>query len=341
MFRAYGLYSHIRANRIRTVLLLLGFVVLLHALAFSLALLYEAARGGAFDQILTAAAADMVVAWPYAVAAALAWFAIAYLGHQALIDLATGAHGIERQAEPRLHNILENLCISRGVPMPALQVMETEALNAYASGLREGRYSVTVTRGLLDALDDAELEAVLGHELTHIRNRDTQVLVIAVIFAGIFSFVGDLVLRNWNFNFVSGLPRGRSRDDDRKDGGGAMLAVLLALAIIALSWGSSMLLRFALSRTREFLADAGSVELTKNPDAMIGALRKIEGHAAIAGMPSRVSAFFIEDPERAGTGLMDTHPSIADRIAALVQFAGGHDVLPMAEPRRIGPWGRR
>ena len=106
--------------------------------------------------------------------------------------MATGAKGVSRAEAPKLYNVLENLCISRGLPMPALQIIETPALNAYASGLREGQYTVAVTRGLVDTLADDELEAVLAHELTHIRNRDTQLMVIAVIFAGIFAFFGDL-----------------------------------------------------------------------------------------------------------------------------------------------------
>ena len=101
-----------------------------------------------------------------------------------------------RQSAPKLYNSLENLCISRGLPTPALKIIETDGLNAFASGLREDNYSIAVTRGLIDKLDDAELEAVLGHELTHIRNRDTQLLVVALIFAGVFSFIGQMIFNN-------------------------------------------------------------------------------------------------------------------------------------------------
>jgi len=330
MFKAYGLYSHIRANELRSAFLLAGFVVLLLALMFSFALLIEAmsARPGApFEYIFMLAVDDLKRGWPIGVIAAGVWFAIAYLFHQKMIDFATGAANVSRAEWPRIYNLLENLCISRGVPIPALQLIESDALNAYASGLKEGQYKIAVTRGLTRELTNAELEAVLAHELTHIRNRDVQLLVIAVIFAGIFAFVADLTIRRWNFPFGFS-PHRAERDNGRRGNGGAALAILIALFIIALSWGASVLIRFALSRSREFLADAGSVELTKNPDAMISALRKIEAHAAIPTIPSRMQYFFIESPAlRPEIGWLATHPSVDARIAALVKFAGGRDVL--------------
>ncbi len=336
MSQAYGLYSHIQTNRLRTALLLAGFVALLHALLFSAVLLAQALGGGAFDEIVSRAAQQFARSWPVAAAAAAAWFAVAYLFHQTMIGLATGAKSVTRREAPELYNALENLCVSRGIPMPALEIIETPALNAYSAGLREGQYVVAVTRGLIETLDGQELEAVLGHELTHIRNRDTQLMVVAVIFAGIFAFAGDMLIRGWDFPY--GLsPRGKrtgepSGPDDRgygdgggrdRGGGGAALAILVALAIILVSWGLSTLIRFALSRSREYLADAGAVELTKNPDAMIGALRKIEANAAL-DVPSRMEAFFIENPLRARmSGLLSTHPAMGDRIEALKRFAGG------------------
>jgi heat shock protein HtpX len=327
VFKAYGLYSHIRANRLRSAFLLAGFVLLLHALMFSFALLFEAFNQDNSLQFLIVRAWDDVLrGWPLATAAALVWFGVAFLFHQAMIDFATGAGGISREEAPRLYNLLENLCISRGITIPALKIIEDDALNAYASGIREGHYCVTVTRGLLRHLNDAEVEAVLAHELTHIRNRDVLLMVIAVIFAGIFAFAGDLVFRNWNFPFGFS-PRRSMSDREERDRGGAGLAILLAILIILLSWGASVLIRFGISRSREYLADAGSVELTKNPDAMISALRKIEAHATIPDMPSRMHAFFIESPAISPeTGWLATHPSVEHRIAALIEFAGGQDL---------------
>jgi heat shock protein HtpX len=149
-------------------------------------------------------------------------------------------------------------------------------------------------------------------------------MVIATIFAGIFAFAADLTFRSWNFPFGFSPRRDNSRED--RSGGGAVIAIVIALVVIAVSFGVSVLIRFALSRSREYLADAGSVELTKNPDAMISALRKISANATIPAMPSRMQAFFIESPALLPeSGWLATHPPIEDRIAALVEFAGGRD----------------
>ncbi|MBX9589900.1 MAG: M48 family metallopeptidase [Hyphomonadaceae bacterium] len=368
MFQAYGLYGHIQANRIRSVILLAGFVVLLHVLLFSILLIWSALYGGTFDEIVAGAVWQFRRSWPIAMLGAAIWFVIAYFTHQTLISMATGAHSITRSEAPKLYNVLENLCISRGLPMPALQIIDTPALNAYASGLREGQYLVAVTRGLLDTLADDELEAVLAHELTHIRNRDTQLMVVAVIFAGIFAFFGDMIIRGWDFPYGWSPTPKRQRSpweaqdtaaqssggwttggDDRGDrpdaggrsgggGGAAIVAIAIAIAIILITWGVSTLIRFALSRSREFLADAGSAELTKNPDALIRALRKIQNHATF-DVPSRMEAFFIENPvSNRLTGLLATHPSIDDRVEALRRYAGALDAgaVPQPGPRQ-GP----
>jgi len=344
MFQAYGLYGHIRANQIRSALLLVGFVALLQALLFSILLLFSAFMGGTFEEIVAWAAAQFARSWPIAMIGALAWFVIAWFAHQTLINMATGARGVSRSEAPKLYNTLENLCVSRGLPTPALQIIDSPALNAYASGLRERHYTVAVTSGLVQALSDDELEAVLAHELTHIRNRDTQLMVIAVIFAGIFAFFGDLLIRGWDFPYgwaprskesgpwgsTRGTSGGSSDSDGGSDsggrsrdgGGGALLAIAVAVAIILITWGVSTLIRLALSRSREFLADAGSAELTKNPDALVRALRKIEQHATL-DVPSRMEAFFIENPVAARvSGLFSTHPSVGARVEALQRYAG-------------------
>lgn len=347
MFQAYGLYGHIRANQLRSALLLAGFAALLHALLFSGLLIWSAFLGGTFDEIVRGATHQFVRSWPVAAVAALAWFAIAYAWHQRLIRSATGARGVTRNEMPKLYAALEDLCISRGLPMPELQVIESPALNAYAAGLREGSYVVAVTRGLVDNLEPDELEAVLAHELTHIRNRDTQLMVVAVIFAGVFAFFGDMVVRGWDFPY-GWAPRskgdgsssnswGSSNNDNRSSGsgaGGAIIAIILAIAIVLVSWGVSTLIRFALSRSREFLADAGSAELTKNPDALVRALRKIE-RAATLDVPSRMEAFFIENPVSGRvSGIFSTHPSVDARVEALARYAGAMvGDAPSAAPR--------
>ena len=256
------------------------------------------------------------------------------------------------RSNPRLYNLLENLCISRGIPMPKLKLMQSDALNAFATGMNRKQYAMTVTTGLLAALNDAEIEAVLGHELTHIRNGDVRMLVIAVIIAGVVSFAAELIFRV----LLSGELRFRSRDSDSDRGrGGFGVAILIALVLIVVAWVLSLFIRLALSRSREFLADAGSVELTKNPDAMISALRKIEGRGELAHANSAVMEMCIDNPRVGFSNVFDTHPPIDARIAAIVKLMGGHDPGPIAlpeptepqdsgddqqdQPAPAGPWG--
>jgi len=364
---AYGLYTHIQSNKRRSIALLIGLFFLVYVMAFAGALLAEALSSyydynpPPVDYLIRAAGFDFLKAFPFATVGTVIWIAIAYKFHQRMIDAVTGAQPVTRAEEPRLYNLLENLCISRGITMPTLRVADDDALNAFATGLNEKQYSITVTRGLVNALNDQEIEGVLGHELTHIRNGDVRMLVIAVVMAGVISFFGELVFRIFFQNVFWGGGR-RSGDGDRK--GGAGLAVLIAIAIIAVVWILSVVIRFALSRQREYLADAGSVELTKNPDAMISALRKIEGRGEIPGANSAVMEMCIDNPREGFSNIFDTHPSVEARVEALVKFAGGHDPGPLAiaapmqhhqvinqppeggpqgdgeqQPTQAGPWG--
>jgi heat shock protein HtpX len=328
--KAYGLYSHIAANRTKSLVLLASFVLLLQALVFSFNLVLQALLGGEIEDVVGRTFVTMDTASPVGLAAAGLWFVVAWFAHGKMIASATGARGVSRDQAPKLYTALENLCISRGIPMPKLQIIETPALNAYATGISPRTYQIAVTQGLMGQLNDRELEAVLAHELTHIRNKDTQLMVIAAIFAGIFAFVGDMTFRNWDFPYGWSPKRPSSSSrEDRKGGGSAIvIAIIIALVVIAVSWGVSVLIRLAISRSREFMADAGSVELTKDPDAMISALRKISGQAAIPDMPSRMHAFFIETPAvRPVSSFFATHPSIDERIAALVKYAGGRNEI--------------
>ena len=208
---AYGLYTHIQSNQRRSVALLIGLFLLVYVLTYAGALAGEAlTHDASVDWYLRRAWRDLIEAAPYVTIGTAIWIVIAYYFHQSMIDAVTGGHDVTRTEQPRLYNILENLCISRGIPTPKLKVMESDALNAFATGMNQKQYSITVTTGLLDALNDAEIEAVLGHELTHIRNGDVRMLVIAVIIAGVVSFVAELVFRV----LFSGGFRFRSRDSD-------------------------------------------------------------------------------------------------------------------------------
>jgi heat shock protein HtpX len=345
---AYGLYTHIQANRLRSIMLLIGLFVLVYVLVFAGALLAEAFSAGdaPLDYLIRAAVYDFVMAAPFATIGAIIWVLIAYKFHQKMIDAVTGAHGVTRTEAPRLYNLLENLCVSRGIAMPTLRIAEDDALNAFATGLNEKQYSITVTRGLMNALNDAEMEAVLGHELTHIRNGDVRMMVIAVVIAGVISFFGEMVFRMFFQNaFYRGRRSGGSSD---KKGGGAAIAIVIAIVLIIVAWLLSIVIRFALSRRREYLADAGSVELTKNPDAMISALRKIENRGELAAANSAVMELCVDNPRQGFSDIFATHPSVDRRVAALVEFAGGHDPGPLAieappeqaqiEDSAGGPW---
>jgi len=332
---AYGLYTHIQSNKRRSIALLIGLFLLVYVMVFAGALLAEAFTSHNYngyystpplDDLIRAAAFDFIKALPFATVGTVIWVLIAYKFHQSMIDAVTGAREVSRTEEPRLYNLLENLCISRGITTPTLRIADDEALNAFATGLNEKQYSITVTRGLIEALNDQEIESVLGHELTHIRNGDVRMLVIAVVIAGALGFFGELVFRIFFQNMFWGGGRRSSRDEGK---GGAGVAIVIALALIALVWILSIVIRFALSRQREYLADAGSVELTKNPDAMISALRKIEGRGEIPGANSAVMEMCIDNPREGFSNIFDTHPPVESRVEALVKFAGGHDPGPL------------
>jgi heat shock protein HtpX len=343
---AYGLYTHIASNKFRSMVLLAGLFVLIYVLVYAGALIAEVVinSDASVNYYLIAAARDLLKAFPYATGAAALWIVIAYFFHQNMIDAVTGGEDVTRQQQPRLYNLLENLCISRGIPMPKLKVMESPALNAFATGLNRRQYAVTVTSGLLKALNDQEIEAVLGHELTHIRNGDVQLMVVAVIIAGVVGFFGELFFRmftnlswssgggGWSSSSSSRSSSSSSDSNSKGSGGGAIIVVIIAVALIVVAWLLSQIVKLALSRSRELLADAGSVELTKNPDAMISALRKIENRGELPGATSAVMELCIDNPREGFADLFATHPSVQSRVDALVKFAGGHDPGPLALP---------
>jgi heat shock protein HtpX len=350
---AYGLYSHIQANKRKSVILIIGLFATVYLMVYAGALTAEAlSYNASLNYLLRKAWFDLLAAAPWATAGTIAWIVIAYYFHQSMIDAVTGGHDVTRAEQPRLYNLLENLCISRGIPTPKFKVIESDALNAFASGMNEKQYAITVTTGLIDRLNDAELEAVLAHELTHIRNGDVRMMVIAVVIAGAISFFAELFFRLWFYGGARFGSRRSSGGEDRGRGGNG-LAIIIAVALIAVAWILSLLIRFALSRSREFLADAGSVELTKNPDAMISALRKIEGRGELPGATSAVMELCLDNPREGFSDLFSTHPSVESRVKALVETAGGHDPGPIALPPpqepgqdalpppagEAGPWG--
>ncbi|GAU81374.1 M48 family metallopeptidase [Bosea sp. BIWAKO-01] len=344
--QAFGLYTHMRNNRIRSGFLIAGLFLLVYLTSYGLILIAYGYGGVARGQSVYSETIHLFWSWfPFITLAATAWVFIGFKINVGLIGAVTGAKGVTREQNPKLYRMLENLCISRGLTVPRLSIVESEALNAFASGVNDKQFTVTVTTGLIQTLTDDEIEAVLAHELTHIRNGDVRMMIIAVVIAGVISFIGEIIFRS--------VGRVRVSSNDDKKGSG--VAILLGVAIIAISWLLAVVIRLSLSRSREYLADAGAVELTKNPDAMISALLKIAGRADIDGVPSGVMDMCFENDPDDFADLFSTHPSITKRVQALVETAGGRmPAMPPHPPRMAerqdlptmvgtarGPWGAR
>ncbi len=252
---------------------------------------------------------------PFIIAGVLIWFTIAWFSHSAMINIATDSKPLARRENKKIYNLVENLCIATGMTMPKVNVIEDDSLNAFASGINARTFSISLSRGIINKLNDEELEAVIAHELTHIRNRDVRLLIISIVFVGIFAFVSEAIFRSMRFGRI-----GRGK----KEGAGIIIALLLALFGYLLA----TLFRFALSRKREYLADAGSAEITHKPLALASALRKISVDPTIEAVKRKdVAQMFIENPqvkeEKSSfsiSSLFATHPPISKRIQLLEQY---------------------
>lgn len=305
-----GLHGQIRSNNAKSTMLLIGFPSLIILGVF---LVFFFLNGGQWNGM---AQEEFIMTIPFVIVAVGIWFLIAFLFHSKMIQYAVKSKPLERKDNMRVYNLVENLCMSVGMKTPKIFIMETQALNAFASGLNEKTYAVTLTRGIIEALDDAELEGVIAHELAHIRNKDVRLLIISVIFVGILAFVVQVAFRS--------LLWGGSGGNRKKTDGRVMLVILLVSLVI---YALTLVFRFALSRKREFMADAGAVEMTKRPDALASALRKISGKSTVDDVKSDdVKGMFIENnPKEKGaaavgiSGIFATHPPIEKRIAFLEQ----------------------
>lgn len=302
-----GLQEQIRRNNFKSTLILAAFplLVLVGVYAF-----FFLAMGGKED--LEAVNFRFIKTIPFVIAGVVVWFLIAYFANSSMIQMATRSRPLERKENMRIYNLTENLCMSVGMKMPQLFIIDSPALNAFASGINEKSYAVTLTTGIIEKLNDEELEGVIAHELTHIRNKDVRLLIVSIIFVGIFAFIVDILFRNLLF----GGSRRNEKDDNK--------LVLIALLITVVAYFLSILFKFALSRKREYLADAGAVELTKNSKALASALRKISGRSEVENVSSEdVKQMFIEHKALDGSGIMNlfaTHPPIEKRIAVLEQM---------------------
>ncbi|MBB1138466.1 M48 family metallopeptidase [Myroides sp. WP-1] len=300
-----GLHTQIRRNNTKSVLLLFSFpLLILLGVVFILGYLASWNWEMAYDPIIQVTPIVFVVVG--------IWFVISFFFHNQMIQRATHAKPLERKDNMRVYNLTENLCMSVGMPMPKLFIIETEALNAFASGINQKSHSVTLTRGIIDKLDDKELEGVIAHELMHIRNNDVRLLVVTIVFVGILGVILDLLLR--------GLFNGLGRRRGGKDNGGAIIILILVVTLVIYFF--SMVFKFALSRSREYMADAGAVSMTKDAHALASALRKISGNSKLETTNNEVRELFIDNSNESKSkgflgdisSIFSTHPPIEKRI---------------------------
>lgn len=327
-----GLYTQQVRNNLRSVILLCCFPLIILAMVWLFFFVMASANQGAsvaYDPAVVAVG-ETLRTLPWVIGIVGVWFLIAYFSNTAMVRSATGARPLERRENPRVYNIVENLCIAGGMPMPKVNVIDTPMLNAFASGIDEKSYTVTVTTGICQRLDDEELAGVIAHELTHIRNRDTRLLIISIVFVGIMSAVMSIAFRFLTNTMIFGGGGGRDRDgeDNRGGNGGALVAMAVAALLAALGYFFTLLTRFAISRKREYMADAGGAELCGNPLALASALRKISADPMPAAEGREdVAQLFIIHSSLSGGGfssffseMFATHPSTESRIKYLEQF---------------------
>lgn len=236
-------------------------------------------------------------------------------GDRIVLGLA-GAREVTPEEEPRLHNIVEEMALAAGLPKPRVAVIETPALNAFATGLKPERAAIAVTRGLMESLTRSELQGVVGHEMSHIGNNDILYATAVGVLVGLIVLVSDAALRSLRFS-----GRGGGRGGGRK-GGGAAIAVVVLLVFAILAPLAALLVQMAISRQREYMADATSVKLTRNPLGLIGALEKIAAsQVPYAGANRAIQHLYISNPvkdfKRGARALFSTHPAVADRIERL------------------------
>lgn len=333
--RYVGMLTQIRRNNMMSIVLLIMFPVIILATVWVFLALLNYFGNGYYNQYgemvyqLDAATVNayFLSAVPWVVGGVGLWFLIAYFSNASMVRMATGARPLERRENPRVYNIVENLCMTCNMDMPKINVVDDPQLNAFASGIDKGSYTVTVTTGILDVLNDDELAGVIGHELTHIRNHDTRLLITSIVFVGIISTIMSMVVQMMYHTAFWGGGNRRS-DDERGNGLSVIVVLFVGLICCAVAYFFTMITRFAISRKREYMADAGGAELCGNPLALASALRKISAQPGLGSVSREdVAQLFIIHPSSLASGVMgfmnslfSTHPDTAKRIAFLEQF---------------------
>lgn len=336
--RYVGMHTQIMRNNRLTIMLLILFPVIILGMVWVFLALVNYFGNGYYDQYgnivhqLDAATVNyyFMNTIPWVIVGVGIWFTIAYFANTAMVRAATGARPLTRKENPKIYNIVENLCMTCNMDMPKINIVDDPQLNAFASGIDKKSYTVTLTTGIIDRLNDDELAGVIAHELTHIRNHDTRLLITSIIFVGIVSTIMSLVIQMmYNAFWFGGLSSRSSDDEDNRGNGLSMIAVFIIGALCcAVAYFFTLLTRFAISRKREYMADAGGAELCGNPLALASALKKISGDPGLNNVKrDDIAQLFIIHPQHFAPGMMNffnslfsTHPDTKKRIEILEQF---------------------
>lgn len=302
------MYEQVGRNKRRTFLLLAAFVIFIFLIAL------------AFNFLLGFGVVGVVIA--VVIATAMAF--VSYFESDKIALAATRAYPADPTQFQRYHNLVEGLCIAAGLPKPRLYVVDDPAPNAFATGRNPKHAAIAVTSGLLEKMNRVELEGVLAHELSHIKNYDMLVSTIAVTAVGVVVLLADLGMR---FMWFGGRRSRRDTTDSNNPLG--LILVLLALALLVLAPFFAQLMKMAVSRNREYLADASGVQLTRYPPGLISALEKLKADGTVVHEATKATAqLWIEEPletspEASGSWLnrmFATHPPLDDRIARLKEM---------------------
>ena len=299
--------SSISSNRAKTVVLLISFPVILYLITY-IVMIFVSKWDGAWENARNA----IDIALTLSVIVTIIWTISLFLQKKIIFNY-TWAKELERKDNPRIYNIVENLCISKWLKTPKIWIIQDNSMNAFATWRSEKDSRVVFTTWLINRLEDREIEAVAGHELTHIANRDCRLMAVIVVYIGILTTIWSYIIRRWLY---------WSSDSKWKLRG--LLPIIWMICLI-LWYIFYPLIRLAISRKREFLADAWSVLLTRDREAMISALQKISTDSAVESIQrDTVAAMCIENPipklKKWISNLLSTHPSIEDRIAALKNY---------------------
>jgi heat shock protein HtpX len=295
------IYDRISSNKRKTFLLLVAFFVITSIAVIAVG--YIMGLPLAFS--------------PFIVLFVLLYAAFSYFASDSVALAVSGARGpVTEDQEPQLYRTVENLCIGAGLPMPKVYVIEDGAMNAFATGRDPDHASVAITRGLMTKLDKLELEGVMAHELSHIGNRDTLVMTTLVLLAGVLALLADLAFR------MTWYGAGSRRSYKGKNSGGAAILLIVALVAAVLAPIAARIITMAVSREREYLADASGALLTRYPEGLAGALEKISGDPDPLDTATKATEhlYFVNplrDHNSALNNLFATHPPIEERIRLL------------------------